>query len=407
MGRWHDLRCLIRACALWLVMGLWGVQAHAAEVQSIRLGEHEAAYRLVIEGSAPFRYTLFTLNNPARLVVDIPSGQWNVADIPELKAHPFIKDIRHGRPKAGVLRIVADVRHDLVEPNHFLLDAGNGRPFRLVVDMASGGAVAKKVEAPQQAAPAPKRTDVEVVTSAPIPVLKPEVPGSRSYIIMIDPGHGGVDPGAISRKGTREKEVTLEYAKALAARLNQTKGYQAILTRHNDRYLRLRERIAVARQKKANLFISLHADSAPNRRARGLSVYTLSETASDKEAAMLASRENKSDIIAGMDLSNKSADVANILIDLAQRETKNKSSIFAELLIKELGSRVHLVKNSHRFAGFAVLKAPDIPSVLVELGFLSNRDDEKLLRSGAYRDKLVKSLAQAVRRYFDEMEGKP
>jgi len=393
---WRICCLLLLACSGLLMVA----PARAMDVTAVRVGVHDGFHRLVVEAERPFDYSIFTLEKPDRLVIDIPSARWQ-AVTSGLASSSLVKDTRHGRPKSGVLRIVADLTQAVHPPKDFTLPKKNEEPFKLVVDMAPAGAPLPAATTKAAAAPPSE----EAIASAPVPTPKPTVPGSQTYVIMIDPGHGGVDPGAISRKGTHEKDITLEYAKALAASLNRLPQYKAQLTRKDDRYLRLRERIAIARQQKANLFISLHADSAPNRRARGLSVYTLSETASDKEAAMLARRENKSDIISGMDLSDKSSDVANILIDLAQRETKNKSSLLAEIIIKELDSRVYLVKNSHRFAGFAVLKAPDIPSVLVELGFLSNRDDEKLLRSAPYREKLVKSMAQAVRRYFEETEG--
>jgi N-acetylmuramoyl-L-alanine amidase len=177
-----------------------------------------------------------------------------------------------------------------------------------------------------------------------------------------------------------------------------------VLTRNRDIFLRRRDRVAKSRAAGAELFISLHADVIKNRKIRGLSVYTLSEKASDKEAAALAEKENKADLIAGLDLSNESPVVTNILIDLAQRETMNNSSRFAAMLIKELGREVRILRNTHRFAGFAVLKAPDVPSVLLELGFLSNRHEEKALRSKAYRAKLGAALVRGVDQYFARIE---
>ena len=167
----------------------------------------------------------------------------------------------------------------------------------------------------------------------------------------------------------------------------------------------MRGRIEKARERKADLFISLHADTIRNQKVRGLSLYTLSERASDKEAGALAERENKADLIAGIDLTNESVEVTNILIDLAQRETMNQSAKLAALLVDELKSRVKILRNPHRFAGFAVLKAPDIPSVLIELGFISNKDDERALRSKSHRRKLAQSIAGAVDRYFEKIES--
>jgi N-acetylmuramoyl-L-alanine amidase len=221
---------------------------------------------------------------------------------------------------------------------------------------------------------------------------------------VLDPGHGGADPGAVSLKGIYEKHITLAAAREFKAQLEKTGRYKVLLTRTRDVFVKLRERVEFARDAKADIFISLHADKIRNPRIRGLSVHTLSEKASDREAAELAERENKVDLIVGVDLSNENKDVTNILIDLAQRETMNQSARFATLLVRELKRETKLLRNTHRFAGFAVLKAPDVPSVLLEMGFLSNRYDERNLRRKAYRAKLAKSVVRAVDRYFSRIE---
>jgi len=225
-------------------------------------------------------------------------------------------------------------------------------------------------------------------------VKKPSKP-----VIVIDAGHGGQDPGTSGPGGSDEKDITLDYAKALRDRLMKSGRYQVVLTRDDDEYITLRGRVDIARKAQASLFISLHADSAPDA-VRGLSVYTVSEKASDAEAEALAARENKSDVLSGMDLSEERKDVADILISLAERETKNRSATLADVLVTSLDGKVHLLSNSHRFAGFAVLKAPDIPSVLVEIGFLSHPKEEKLIRSKTYRDKVTAGIAAGVDRYF-------
>ncbi|MBU2091250.1 MAG: N-acetylmuramoyl-L-alanine amidase, partial [Alphaproteobacteria bacterium] len=219
-------------------------------------------------------------------------------------------------------------------------------------------------------------------------------------VVIIDPGHGGVDPGAIGVSGVYEKDLTLAMAKQLQDVLRRTGKYHVVLTRDRDIFLRLRERIAIARREGAELFLSLHADAIKNKDLRGLSVYSLSETASDSEAEALAQKENKADLIAGIDLSTESAEVTNILINLAQRETMNDSARFASMLLKELDPVTPLLRSSHRFAGFAVLKAPDVPSVLVEMGFLSNRTDEANLRNRAYRDKMSQAIAKGINAFF-------
>lgn len=237
---------------------------------------------------------------------------------------------------------------------------------------------------------------------AMIPPRKPTVAGKR--IVAIDPGHGGVDPGTIGIGKTYEKHVTLALGRDVKRALEATGRYKVVMTRDRDIFLRLRQRVQVARDAGAELFISIHADSVANPKTRGLSVYTLSEKASDKEAAKLATKENKADLIAGIDLSAESADVTNILLDLAQRETMNQSALFAREVVGELKREVKLLRNTHRFAGFAVLKAPDMPSVLLEAGFLSNRQDERNLLSKNYRAKLANAVAKGVDRHFAATE---
>ena len=192
---------------------------------------------------------------------------------------------------------------------------------------------------------------------------------------------------------------------SFAKTLKKTGRYKVILTRKRDKYIPLRKRVAIARTSEADLFISVHADSVKNRRIRGASVYTLSENASDKEAAELARKENKSDLIFGKDLSNEDFQVANILIDLAQRETMNHSARFANILVNELRHATRVLPRTHRFAGFRVLKAPDVPSVLLELGFLSNRQDEVSLRTKKYRNKIAKAIVKSVDNYFKRIKS--
>ncbi|GEO80904.1 N-acetylmuramoyl-L-alanine amidase [Pararhodospirillum oryzae] len=237
----------------------------------------------------------------------------------------------------------------------------------------------------------------------PVPASKPPrtlaaQPGRRP-VIVLDPGHGGRDPGTIAPDGLYEKEITLTMARELRKMLEETGRYRVVLTRSNDTAVQLRERVALGRQAEGDLFISLHADAMHDPGVRGLSVYTLSETASDAEAAALADRENKADILLSADLSQQSPDVATILIDLAQRATMNNSALFATTLLRNLPGDVRRLYKPLRSAGFAVLKAPDVPSVLIEMGFLSNAADEKLLRTVAYRSKLAQAITQSIDDY--------
>jgi len=230
---------------------------------------------------------------------------------------------------------------------------------------------------------------------------KPKPPARRRRVV-IDAGHGGSDPGTIGARGTYEKEVALAMARELRRHLVATHRYDVTLTRDHDEFISLGERVQIAREAKGELFMSLHADAIHRPDVRGASVYTLSEKASDARAAALAAKENRADAIAGIDLSKQKPDIAAILIDLVQRETKNRSATFANILLPELARHVQMLDRSHRFAGFAVLKAPDIPSVLVEMGYLSNREDERLLTSAAHRTRLSATLVRAVGHYFDK-----
>lgn len=223
---------------------------------------------------------------------------------------------------------------------------------------------------------------------------------TRRRVVALDPGHGGVDPGAISPQRIYEKAVTLATARELARQLEATGRYRTVLTRRGDSFVSLRGRVARARAQRAALFLSIHADALPDSAMRGLSVYTLSNEASDRATASLAIRENKDDFVAGVRLSRQPREIGAILLDLARRQTNNRSLTLARAIVEELGRVVPLLETPHRAAGFAVLAAPDIPSALVELGCLSNPGDERLLRQRAYQQRLAHGLVRAIDDYF-------
>jgi N-acetylmuramoyl-L-alanine amidase len=219
-------------------------------------------------------------------------------------------------------------------------------------------------------------------------------------VVALDPGHGGVDPGAISPSGIYEKEIALATARELARQLEATGRFRPLLTRHADVFVPLRERVTRARTHHAELLLSIHADALPDSAMRGLSVYTLSDQASDRETAALAARENRDNFVAGINLSRQPRDIAPVLLDLARRQTNNRSLALARAIVGELGRAVPLLEKPHRAAGFAVLTAPDMPSVLVELGCLSNRIEERLLPQRAYQQRLARALLHAIESYF-------
>ena len=271
------------------------------------------------------------------------------------------------------------------------VNQGSPPAAKLILASASTAATAGAISGPT--------ATVSIIGWPPgVPVLRPA--SAALPMVYIDPGHGGPDPGTIGHDGAFEKNITLAVAQELQRQLVASGRYRVMLTRIDDRFVALRERFELARLDHADLFISLHADSSFVGDPRGASIYTLSETSSDAEAAALAAKENKADLIAGVDLSKQNVVVTSILIDLAQRETKNLSARFAERLVEELRRVTLLLPNSHRYAGFAVLKAPDIPSVLIELGYLSNARDEALLLSAVHRAKLAAAMLRAIDGYF-------
>lgn len=225
-------------------------------------------------------------------------------------------------------------------------------------------------------------------------------PAPRRHLVAIDPGHGGMDPGTIGVSGVYEKQITLATALELARELEATGRFTVVLTRHGDTFVPLRERVAGARAHGAELFLSVHADAFPDAAMHGLSVYTLSDRASDHETAALAARENRGELVDGVDLARQSRVIGQILLDLARRQTMNRSLALAQDVVAELEHNVVLLEKPHRSAGFAVLTAPDIPSVLVEIGTLSNPAEERLLRQAAYRRRIAAGLAHAIERYF-------
>lgn len=449
-----SLRFLFLTMAMLAVATPQGFAADA-EVTDIRVGKQGLSTRIVVDLDRSVSAKVFTLAGPARLVIDLPEVGWRLPQRPLPANIGVLARLRYGLFQPGNSRIVVDLNQPSRVHDAISLPGAGGQPDRLVIDMAraTGKAFLESVAGPPlvvrgsetrivSAEPAPRKptarkvppkSTIAVPKKPTLPVTappklaptslqkklagqsklaslrvpkKPPLPGTaKKRIIVIDPGHGGVDPGAIGVSGIYEKHLTLAAARDLKKFLEGTGRFKVYLTRDRDIFIRLRGRIEKARDQKADLFISLHADTIRNQKVRGLSLYTLSERASDKEAGELAERENKADLIAGIDLTNESAEVTNILIDLAQRETMNQSAKLAALLVDELKSRVKTLRNPHRFAGFAVLKAPDIPSVLIELGFISNKDDERALRSKSHRRKLAQSIAGAVDRYFAKIES--
>lgn len=379
-------------------------------VSSVRIGVHADKTRFVLELSEEPSYRIFTLTNPARVVIDLPELTWQLPkdqlteeQLPT-NDQGLIKALRYGLFAAGTSRVVLDMRGPVGVKSVLSLPAGDSGNFRLVVDLQS---VSSDVFFNPQERQA-------IVSKTPLPTARAAVPEiaalpkkdtDRRPTIVIDAGHGGVDPGAIGVSGTYEKVLALDYARELKRALEGTGRFRVVMTRNKDIFIRLRDRIALAQKAEGDLFVSLHANTFRTNVIKGASVYTLSEDASDAEAAALAKKENTADVIAGLNFGGQTEDVSMILIDLAQRETMNLSKNFANELVGELGKVTKLLKNTHRFAGFAVLKSPTIPSVLVEIGYMSNREEERLLLSAAHRKTVTGSIVKAVERFFTWQES--
>lgn len=381
---------------------LWGHEAAAnPSVSDIRIGEHPDKTRLVLELSEAPNYRVFLLPNPYRVVIDLPELDWSVPENRIPDGAGAIQALRFGLFAPGTSRVVLDLKQPVLVKSAFVLPPKDGRPYRMVVDVEPVSVAAFNA-APLGRLGASSDTPLRRKQSAAATKVQPKAAGDRRPTVVIDPGHGGVDPGSTGVSGLEEKALALDYARELKRQLEASGRFRVVLTRDSDIFLALRDRIKVAHQAKGDLFVSLHANNHKSRKIKGFSVYTLSEKSSDAEARSLAAKENKADIIAGFDLSEQTEVVRDILIDLAQRESKNQGNQFAADVVDEVGQVANLLGNPHRYAGFAVLKSPTIPSVLIEIGYLSNRAEEKRLRDKGYRKKLMAALARSIGNYFQE-----
>lgn len=395
--RWNR-QSLILAFALALAAP--AIAAPPPVVSDVRVGQNGKHTRFVLNLSEKVDFDIFTLADPYRIVIDFPEVAWRLDPAASQASAGLVKGFRFGLFKPGRSRMVIDLAAPATIQNKFLLPPEGQRRYRLVLDLNQIGR-SQYLTTSGWPADAGSASAAETVPEVEVTARAP----TAKRVVVIDPGHGGVDPGATGIDGTHEKDLVLALGKSLRDALERTGKYVVVMSRDSDIFLSLKARVAVGRRARADLFISLHADSAPGSLVRGASVYTLSERASDKEAEALAKSENQSDIIAGVDLTNEADVVTSILIDLAQRETKNSAVKFAQVLVPELQRAGEVTQKSHRFAGFVVLKAPDVPSVLVEVGYLSSREDESVMNTNRWRKRMADSIARAVDRYFRTNRG--
>jgi N-acetylmuramoyl-L-alanine amidase len=374
-----------------------GVPVRAAQDESsavatdVRIGGDDKQTRFVVDLNRKVDLVVFTLADPYRVVIDLPQTTFKLPAKAGEQARGLVKAFRYGLIMQGGSRIVLDAKGPVRLDKAFVLDAAEGQPARLVLDLVATDRASFMRNLALANRPA------QSASARPIDPL-PKVEGDARPLIVVDPGHGGIDNGTKGAGGELEKDVVLAFAQTLREKLEGGGKYRVAMTRSEDIFIPLAERVRFARARNAALFISVHADALPRRegQAEGATVYTLSENASDAEAARLAETENKADVIAGVDLTAEPDDVANILVDLAQRETKTFSIQFARTAVEELKTAARLHKHPLKSAGFKVLLAPDVPSVLVELGYMSTKDDLKQLTSASWRARTAQALAQAV-----------
>lgn len=392
---------MIRASSLAVVLltlVAWAVPASAETAPprpvatDSRLAGDEQRTRLVIDLTASTSIKAFTLADPYRVVIDLPEVAFQLPEVAGRQGRGLVSAYRFGVFAPGRSRIVVDVTRPVAIDKAFVLDAVDGQPARIVLDLTPSD---RKTFLQSVAAQGPETTGATAGSA-------PQAAPTDLPVVVIDPGHGGVDPGAAGPDGASEKDIVLAFAKQLKIKIEASGRRKAVLTRDDDTFISLPGRVKVARDNAAALMISIHADTLTDPfGVRGATIYTLSSKASDKEAERLADKENKADLIAGVDLSDEPEEVAGILFDLTRRETTSFTAQFAKMLARDLKQAAKLNKNPLRSAGFRVLKAPDVPSVLLELGYLSSKEDAKLLMSDAWRDQATDAISKAIDRYFE------
>src|SRR5277367_3459010 len=350
--------------------------AHAVDVRGVRLWAGPDSTRVVLDLSGSAQHSLQVLKNPDRVVLDVAGARLAGSARAAPAGAGAVKQVRMARRPSGELRIVLDLSKP-IQVKSFLAAPNDRYGYRLVIDLGAS----QSVETPVKVEHAP--------------------PDARELIVAVDAGHGGEDPGAIGKNGTREKDVVLAIARELALKINSEPGMKAVLTRNGDYFVPLRDRMRRARAQAADLFVSIHADSIRDRRVDGSSVYILSQRgATDEASRWLAERENASDLIGGVSLDDKDDVLASVLLDLSQSASLNASQIAAERVLRQLNRVGEVRKPQVQQARFMVLKSPDIPSMLVETAYISNPQEEQRLRATAHQAKLAAAIHQGVHDYF-------
>lgn len=401
-------RRLARAGAAALLLFTLGA-AQAAELIATRIWPARDYTRVTFESRQELNYSMFALKGPERLVLDLEGADPGPA-LAELQnkvaaGDPYIASLRVAQNRPGVIRVVLDLKAE-VRPQVFALKPIADYGHRLVLDLyplVPADPLVALLELEGKLAPAPRKGAGAVAT----PTLpgKPDV--ARLATIVIDAGHGGEDPGARGRRGSLEKDITLTIARRLKGMIDAESGMRAVLTRDGDYYLPLNARVEKARKVRADLFVSVHADAFVRPHARGSSVFALSQRPTSDAARWLAKQENDSDLIGGVNLDTRDPYLTQTLVDLSQTATNDYSMKLGGAVLAALGQINTLHKARVERAGFAVLKAPDVPSILVETAFISNPEEERRLNDQAYQDKMARALLEGIKRYFAKHPPRP
>ncbi|MFK5637453.1 N-acetylmuramoyl-L-alanine amidase [Brucella sp. ZJ1_1] len=399
MTRLLNLRCLLALLALLSVLPFQSASVYAADrvtsplaALTFRMAGDDLRTRIVVMFDREPKLSTLLLDNPHRLVVDLPETRFGF-DEKSMEPRGLVSRVRYGLVGKGRSRLILTLRGPFKVADLRVLKNESASGYRLVADIVatSDREFADQLQGRKEITSSTDRDEKPVRAASQNGTARP-------FTIMIDPGHGGIDSGAESLSGIKEKDLTLAFGQELRDRLAQDKNIKVLMTREDDTFLRLSERVRIARQHEADLFISIHADTINQHDIRGATVYTISDKASDSVARAMAERENKSDTLAGA-APEEQPEVTDILLDLTRRETHTFSLSFAEKVIHSLQGQVNLINNPHRFAGFQVLRAPDVPSVLIEIGYLSNAEDEKLISNPEWRKKLADRLAIAIKAF--------
>ncbi len=395
---------LFRLVAIITLLSAFCVVARAkdAVISAARITGTMQSTRFEADISSSVGFSATAVKGPYRVIIDLADVSFDLPTGAGRKAGGLIRTFRYGLVEERKSRIVLDVSGPVLIGKSQVIPAKGKKPAHLVVEIlpttAENFKTTFELEHPSATDAKPTEQTASITPAPALPKSTNE-PDKRK-IIVIDPGHGGIDPGAISHKKTKEKDVVLAYGEALRDALQKSSNYKVILTRDSDKFISLDDRVNIARENKADLFIAIHADTVDAKDVRGTTLYTVSDKATDAEAEALAQKENRADVIAGIDLANQTKTVSDILINLAQRESKNQALFFAKKAVAKLQPYARFTGKPMRSAAFVVLKAPDVPSVLVELGYLSSVEDEGLLNSPDWRGNMATALANAIDDYF-------